>query len=101
MMEIEKQIQFESSPAAVRRAIMDYVADRFPRAAEFITWNASGTEASGSKMGASGTLRLSGRGPTVVDLHARIGFPASMAVSESRIRRTLDDAIRDLKKKTP
>ena len=101
MMEIDKQIHFDSSPAAVRRAIMDYVAGRFPRAAEFITWDAAGTQASGSKMGASGTLRLSGRGPTVVDLHAKIGFPASMAVTESRIRRTLDDAIRDLKKKTP
>jgi hypothetical protein len=101
MMEIDTQVRFESSPSAVRRAIMDYVADRFPRAAEFITWDAAGTQASGSKMGASGTLRLSGRGPTVVDIHAKIGFPASMAVSESRVRSTLDQAIRDLKKKTP
>src|SRR6185436_18342491 len=101
MMELETQIQFESGPAAVRRAIMDYVADRFPKAADFITWDATGTRASGSKMGASGSLRLTGRGPTIVDLHAKIGFPASMAVTETRIRRSFDQAIRDLKKTTP
>jgi hypothetical protein len=100
-MELDLQVRFESSPAAVRRAIMDYVADRYPKAAEFITWDSSGTRASGSRMGASGSLRLTGRGPTIVDLHARIGFPASMAVTETRIRRSFDQAIRDLKKTTP
>lgn len=100
-MEFDTQIRFESSPADVRRAIMDYVADRFPRAADFITWDSSGTRASGSKMGASGSLRLTGGGPTIVDVHAKIGFPASMAVTETGLRRHLDEAIRDLKKKTP
>jgi hypothetical protein len=101
MMEFETQVRFESPPAAVRRAIMDYVADRFPKAADHISWDSTGTRATGSKMGASGTVRLTGRGPTVVEIHARIGFPASMAVSESRLRRHLEEAVRDLKKTTP
>lgn len=100
-MEFETEVRFESTPAAVRRAIMDYVADRYPKAADYITWDPTGTRASGAKMGASGTVRLTGRGPTVVEIRARIGFPASMAVSESRLRRHLEQAIRDLKKTTP
>ena len=100
-MELETQIRFESPPAAVRRAIMDYVADRYPKAADSIAWDRSGTRASGSKMGASGSLVLTGRGPTIVEIRARIGFPASIAVSEARLRRELDRAIRDLKKTTP
>ena len=100
-MTISLQIRFKSPPSAVRRAIMDYVVDRYPKAAGYITWDPTGTRASGSKMGASGTVRLTGRGPTVVEIRARIGFPASMAVSESRLRRDLEQVIRDLKKTTP
>jgi len=100
-MDFETQVRFESPPAVVRRAIMDYVADRYPKAADYITWDSTGTRASGSKMGASGTMRLTGKGPTIVEIQARIGFPVSMMVSEIRLRRQLDQAVRDLKKKTP
>jgi hypothetical protein len=101
MMEFETQVRFESPPGVVRRAIMDYVADRYPKAADYFSWDSAGTRASGSKMGAAGTVRLTGKGPTLVEIRARIGFPASMMVSEVRLRRHLDQAIRDLKKKTP
>jgi hypothetical protein len=100
-MEISTQIRFKSAPADVRRAILDYMASHYPRAADYITWDAAGRSARASKMGASGELRLSGEGPTLVDIKARIGFPASMAVSASRIRQSLDRAVRDLKKRTP
>ena len=100
-MEISTQVRFKSEPAVVRRAILDYVARRYPRAADYISWDRSGRRAAASKMGASASLELLGDGPTTVDISARIGFPASMAVSESRLRRYLDEAIRDLKKTTP
>ena len=100
-MEFSTQITFDSPPADVRKAILDYVASRFPKATDFIEWDSTGTRASASKMGASGTLRLSGRGPTRVEINAKIGFPASMAISETRLRRQFDEAVRDLKKKTP
>lgn len=100
-MKISTEIEFKSAPAKVRRAIMDYVEGLYPKAADYITWNATGTRASGSKMGASGSLRLSGDGPTVVHLEAKIGFPASLAVSRAKVEETLDKAVRDLKKKTP
>lgn len=97
-MDFSTQVQFESPPEDVRAAIMDYVTRKYPRAADYITWDPSGSVATGSRMGASGTVRLSGDGPTIVDIKAKIGFPALLAVSESRIRKTLDQVVRDLKK---
>jgi len=100
-MKISHEVEFLSGPADVRRAIMDYVAGKFPKATDFIIWDQTGTEAKGSKMGASGSLVLSGHGPTRVRLDAKIGFPASLAITKAKIEETLDKAIRDLKKKTP
>ena len=100
-MQISTEVEFKSAPPAVRRAIMDYVLGKYPKAADFITWDATGTRARGSKMGASGTLELSGEGPTLVRIEAKIGFPASLTVSRSKIQETLDRAVRDLKKTTP
>lgn len=100
-MEFSTEIQFESDPAVVRQAIMTYVTGKYPKAADYITWDSTGTRASGSKLGASGLVLLSGDGPTIVRIQAKIGFPASMAVSRGEVERYLDQAVRDLKQSTP
>ena len=100
-MTISVQIKFKSPPSAVRRAIMDYVADRYPKAADYFSWDATGTRATGKKMGASASLELSGDGPTTVDIEGKLGFPASLMVTEEQVRDYLDEAIRELKEKTP
>lgn len=100
-MTISLQIQFKSPPSRVRRAIMDYVADRYPKAVDYFSWDATGTRATGKKMGASGSVELSGDGPTTVDIQGKVGFPASMVVTEEQVRDYLDKAIRDLKARTP
>jgi hypothetical protein len=100
-MKISEQIRFDSPPELVRGAITGYVERRYPRALDFVKWDSTGTRASASTMGASCSLVLSGEGPTVVDIQGRLGFPASLAVSESQLRKYLDQAIRDLKKTIP
>ena len=100
-MTISVQIEFKSPPSTVRRAIMDYVADRYPKAVDYFSWNATGTRATGKKMGASASVELSGDGPTTVEIEGKLGFPASMMVTEKQVRDYLDQAIRDLKAKTP
>ena len=100
-MTISLQIRFKSPPKAVRRAIMDYVADRYPKAVDYFEWDATGTRATGKKMGASASLELSGDGPTTVDIEGKLGFPASLMVTEEQVRDYLDEAIRELKEKTP
>ena len=100
-MTISLQIRFKSPPSAVRRAIMDYVADRYPKAADYFSWDETGTRATGKKMGASGSLELSGDGPTTLDIEGKLGFPASLMVSEDQVRTYLDEAIRELQAKTP
>jgi hypothetical protein len=55
---------------------------------------------SASNLGASGSITLSGSGPTTVRINGDIGFPASLFVSEKLVRMGLDQAIRDIKKKT-
>jgi len=98
---ISMQIKFKSPPSTVRRAIMDYVADRYPKAVDYFSWDATGTRATGKKMGAYGSVELSGDGPTTVDIEGKLGFPASLMVTEDQVRGYLDQAIRDLKAKTP
>ena len=100
-MTISRQIRFASPPSAVRRAIMDYVAGRYPKALDYFSWDPTGTRASAKKMGASASLELSGDGPTTVDIEGKLGFPASLMVTEEQVRDYLDDAIRELKEKTP
>jgi hypothetical protein len=95
------QIEFKSGPSVVRRAIMDYIADRYPKAVDYFSWNATGTRATGKKMGASGSVELVGDGPTTVDIEGKLGFPASLMVTEEQVRDYLDEAIRDLKARTP
>jgi hypothetical protein len=98
---ISLQIRFKSPPSAVRQAIMDYVADRYPKAVDYFSWDPTGTRATGKKMGASASLELSGEGPTTLDIQGRLGFPASMMVTEEQVRDYLDEAIRNLKERTP
>ena len=100
-MTISLQVRFQSPPSAVRRAIMDYVADRYPAAADYFSWDPTGTRATGKKMGASASLELTGEGPTTLDIRGKLGFPASMMVTEEQVRDYLDEAIRDLQAKTP
>ena len=100
-MTISLQIRFKSPPSTVRRAIMDYVADRYPKAVDYFSWDATGTRATGKKMGASGSVELSGDGPTTVDIQGKLGFPASLMVTEDQVRDYLDKAIQDLKATTP
>jgi hypothetical protein len=98
---ISLQIKFKSPPSTVRRAIMDYVAGRYPKAMDYFSWDATGTRASAKKMGASASVELSGEGPTVVDIQGKLGFPASLMVTEDQVRVYLDKAIQDLKSTTP
>ena len=100
-MDISEQVGFESSPALVRQAIIGYVESTYPRALGFIKWDSTGTRASASKMGASCSLVLSGAGPTVLDIKGKVGFPASLAVSEAQVLHYLRQAIQALKMKTP
>jgi hypothetical protein len=100
-MRFSERIQFESGPTAVRRAISGYVARRFPRASDVIQWDPSGRRATGSKMGASGTLMLSGTGPTTLEISAVVGLPASLLITKAKVRKYLREAITDLKKTTP
>ena len=58
------------------------------------------TSVSASNLGASGSIVLSGSGPTRVEVSGDIGFPASLFVSEKTVRLGLGLAIRDIKKKT-
>jgi hypothetical protein len=98
---ISLQIRFKSPPRTVRRAIMDYVADRYPKAVDYFSWDPTGTRATGKKMGASGSLELTGDGPTTLDIQGKLGFPASLMVTEEQVRDYLDEAIRELKARTP
>lgn len=100
-MDISERVRFDSPPALVREAIRGYVKSRYPQAADFVKWDSTGRRASASTMGASGSLRLSGSGPTVVEIEGKIGFPASLAVSKDQVLKHLHQAIRDLKKQTP
>lgn len=100
-MNISERIEFDSPPDHVRRAIIHYVDRRVPRASEFIRWDKAGRNATASKMGASGSIRLSGDGPTVVEIEGKVGLPASLLVTEDRVRAYLREAIRDLKQQTP
>lgn len=98
--DIYVRLDFNSSPAKIRRAINAFVASRYPQAVPYLTWDSTGTQLSASKMGASCSIVLSGKGPTVVDVNGDIGFPASLFVSTELVRKGLDQAIRDIKKKT-
>jgi hypothetical protein len=93
-------VDFDSSPAALRRAINGYVRTMYPQAVPYLKWDASGTSLSASKLGASCSIVLSGTGPTVVDISGEISFPASLFVSEDQVRKGLQQAIRDVKKRT-
>jgi hypothetical protein len=100
-MEISLQYRFKSPPDVVRRALVEYVQRKFPKASKYVAWDPDGTRASGKKMGVSGTLELRGEGPTVVDLSGRVGFPASLTVTERQIRSAVDEAFRDLQSVIP
>ena len=100
-MKISEQIRFESAPGLVRKAITGYVRSKYPKALDYIHWDSSGSRASASKMGVSCSLVLSGTGPTIVDISGKIGFPASLAVSEAEVRRYLNQGIREIKQATP
>ena len=100
-MDISEQVGFESPPALVRQAIIGYVESKYPRALDFIKWDSTGTRASASTMGASCSLVLSGAGPTILDIEGKVGFPASLAVSEAQVVQYLRQAIQDLKERTP
>ncbi len=100
-MELYEEIRFASAPALVRAAILAYLRSHFPEAMAHITWDSSETHASGSRFGASGTLELSGAGPTLVILKVRIGFPASLSVSKAQLKTRLNQAIDDLKSAVP
>jgi hypothetical protein len=52
-------------------------------------------------MGASGTIQLSGSGPTLVEITATVGLPASLLVSEAKVRRYFLNAVDELKRTTP
>lgn len=97
-MNFSTQVEFQKPPAEVRAAIMDYVTRKYPKAAEYFEWDKAGRVAKGSKMGASGSVRLLGEGPTTVEIRAKIGFPASLAVSEAQIRSAVDQVVKDLQK---
>jgi hypothetical protein len=98
--DIAVRVDFDSSPAVVRLAILRYVERLYPQAIPYLKWNSGGTAVSASSMGASGSITLRGSGPTVVEVTGGIGFPASLFVSEKTVRRGLDQAIREIKKKT-
>lgn len=98
---ISEKVSFSSPPELVRGAITGYVERRYPRALDFVKWDSTGTRASASTMGATCSLVLSGEGPTEVDIQGKVGFPASLAVSEAKVRKYLSEAIRDLKKTIP
>jgi hypothetical protein len=98
--DIAVRVEFDSSPAIVRRAISKYVERFYPYAVSYMVWDESGRSVSASKMGASGSIVLSGSGTTTVEISGDIGFPASLFVSEKRVREGLDQAIRDIKRKT-
>lgn len=100
-MKFSEQVRFESAPAVVRRAISDYVARRFPKASDVIRWDATGRRAHASKMGASGVLTLTGSGPTFVEVDAKVGLPASLLVTEAKVRRYFRQAVLDIKKVVP
>lgn len=92
---------FDSSPAKVRAGIMETLTERVPQFVHLLKWNSDGTKASGSKMGAKGTLELEGKGPTTATMTFTIGFPASMKYSEADAARELRRAIKDLKSRVP
>jgi len=97
---ISVQVEFDSPPSVVRNAITRYVKTCYPQAVSYLRWNEAGTAVSASDLGASGSIILSGSGPTVVQICGDIGFPASLFVSEARVRSGLSQAIRDIKKRT-
>jgi hypothetical protein len=100
-MKFTERVSFQSPPSEVRRAIRSYLSKRFPRAADAIHWDSGGRRASGSGMGASGTLTLSGKGPTVVEIDASVGLPASLVVTEEKVRRYLRQALAEIHKSVP
>ena len=100
-MEVSEEVRFSSAPALVRAAVLAYLKSRFPEALPFIRWDSSETHASAARLGASGTLELAGTGPTLMVLKGRVGFPASLSVSEAQVKTHLNQAIRDLKNAVP
>lgn len=100
-MTFSEEVRFESSPARVRQAIVDYVSRRFPRALSAIHWDAAGIRARASRMGARGTLCLRGQGPTILQIDASVGLPASLLVSRATVRRYFRQAVKELKKIAP
>jgi len=98
--DITAQVEFDSLPATVRRAINDYVARTYPQAIPYMKWDSAGRSLSASKLGASCRIVLSGTGSTVVGISGDIGFPASLFVSENQLKNGLNQAIRDIKKRT-
>ena len=98
--DIHALVEFDSPPPVVRRAILRYIQSSYPQAVPYLKWDAEGTSLSASNLGASGSILLSGSGPTLVEISGDIGFPASLFVSEKTVRQGLTQAIRDIKKKT-
>jgi hypothetical protein len=98
--DISVQVEFDSSPAVVRKAITKYVKACYPQAVSYLKWDDTGTSVSASNLGASGSITLLGSGPTLVQISGDIGFPASLFVSEKVVRIGLNQAIRDIKKRT-
>jgi hypothetical protein len=97
---ISVQVEFDSPPSVVRNAIIKYVKTYYPQAVSYLKWNETGRAVSASDLGASGSIILSGTGPTIVQISGDIGFPASLFVSEKQVRSGLSQAIRDIKKRT-
>src|SRR5262245_30437115 len=89
--------QFRSRPEEIRAAITDALQSRVPEFAHLLQWNSDGVTASGSRLGARGTLALEGFGPTTLTLTFSIGFPASLKYSEADAERALREAIKELK----
>jgi hypothetical protein len=97
---ISVRVEFDSPPSVVRNAITRYVKTCYPQAVSYLKWDETGMAVSASDLGASGSIMLSGSGPTIVEICGDIGFPASLFVSEKQVRSGLGQAIRDIKKRT-
>jgi hypothetical protein len=88
---------FKSRPEDTRAGITAALQARVPEFAHLLQWNSDGITASGSTMGARGTLALEGEGPTTMTISFSIGFPASLKYSEADAERALREAIKELK----
>ena len=100
-MAISIQQGFTSNPTVLRQGIIDILGEKVPEVLDLLTWNDQLTHASGSKMGASFTLEVSGEGPTVLKVTGSIGFPASLKHSEGEVKYKIQDAINELMKRIP